>query len=441
MTGELMPIQAPLLPILKNYFEKDPMIAAHTLETMSSDEAVSILVAIPSSMSVKLISYVNDAYCAVLLERLPKAHFEKIANKLDPQKGANIFLRFSKEIRESFLGLLDENQKRQIQELLNYPESSAGRIMSVDFIAFHSDIKVRDTVNKIRNLVKKGSVLSYVYVVDESDHLVGILNMRDLLLADSNNSLGEIMRKEMFAVNCFDDLEKVANQLKDRKYFAAPVVDHENRLLGVVRADHLIGDVQEAASEDIQKMFGVGGDERAFSPLSKSLRTRLPWMHVNLATAFLAAAVVSMFEDVIAKITVLAVYLPVVAGQGGNAGAQSLAIVMRGIVMREIPANKAKKLIFKETLIGIINGVVIGIVTGLIAWFWQGNPYLGVVIGLGMVVNLTVAGFSGAIIPLAMKALRLDPAQCSSIILTTITDVMGFLAFLGFAVLFQNQLM
>jgi len=435
-----MTVQAPLLPIFKKYFENDPVTAAQTLETMSSEDAVTILTTVPSAIAVTLLSYMNDAFAAVVLEKLPKSQFTKIANKLDPQKGATIFLRFSKENRELFLTLLDENQKRQVQELLNYPEGSAGRVMSVDFIAFHSGVLVRDAVTKIRNLVKKGSILSYIYVVDEQDHLAGILNMRDLLLAESGTKLEEIMRRDLFTVNCFDDVEDVANHLKERKFFAAPVVDNENRMLGVVRAEQLIGDMQEAASEDIQKMFGVGGDERAFSPISKSLKTRLPWMHVNLATAFLAAAVVSMFEDIIAKITVLAVYLPVVAGQGGNAGAQSLAIVMRGLVMREIPANKAKQLILKETLIGVVNGVVIGIVTGLIAWLWQGNPFLGIVIGLGMVVNLTIAGFSGAIIPLAMKALRMDPAQCSSIILTTITDVMGFFAFLGFAVLFQDFL-
>ncbi|OGX36016.1 MAG: magnesium transporter [Omnitrophica WOR_2 bacterium RIFCSPHIGHO2_02_FULL_52_10] len=435
------PAQGPLLNILTRYFEKDPLIAAQVLETMSVEEAAAVVKVMPNSMAVKLIGYVNDAYCALLLEQLPKNVFEKIANKVDSQKAANIFLRFSHERREEFLTLLDEKQKRQIQELLSYPEDSAGRAMSVDFIAFHSGVQVRDAVSRIRDIVKRGSVLSYVYVIDEQEHLVGILNMRDLLLAEGGSSLAQIMRTDLFAVNCFDGLEKVANLLQDRKYFAAPVVDNEKRMLGVVRAEQMIGNVQDALSEDIQKMFGVSGDERSFSPIGRSLRTRLPWLYVNLGTAFLAAAVVSMFEGIIAKITVLAVYLPVVAGQGGNAGAQSLAIVMRGLVMREIPASKAKSLILKETWIGIINGIVIGIVTGLIAWFWQGNPVLGVVIGLGMLVNLTVAGFSGAFIPLAMKSLGMDPAQCSSIILTTITDVMGFFAFLGFAVLFQNQLM
>lgn len=435
-----MPTQAPLLPLFTKYFEKDPLPAARALETMSSEEAVRLLIAIPSGMAVQLLSRVNDACGAVLLEELPKESFDKIANQIDPKKGANILLGISQQRREAFLNLLNDQQKRLIQELLSYPEDSAGSAMSIDFTAFHQDIQVKEVINKIRHLARKRAALSYIYIVDEQNHLKGILNMRDLLLAEGQQSLEDIMRRDVVTVNCFDELEKVAALLTDRKFFAAPVVDHENRLLGVVKAEELFGNVQKAVVEDIQRMVGAGGDERAFSPIFQSLKTRLPWLHVNLATAFLAAAVVSLFEGVIAKITVLAVYLPVVAGQGGNAGAQSLAIVMRGLVMREIPPNRAKKLILKESLIGVINGVVIGIVTALIAWYWQGSPFLGIVIGLGMVVNLTVAGFSGAVIPLAMKKLHLDPAQCSSIILTTITDVMGFFAFLGFAVLWQDFL-
>jgi len=187
-------------------------------------------------------------------------------------------------------------------------------------------------------------------------------------------------------------------------------------------------------------MFGAGADERAFSTIVFSLKKRLPWLHINLATAFLAAAVVALFEGIIAQLTILAVFLPVVAGQGGNAGAQSLAVVMRGIVMREIPKDKILALVLKEGKIGAINGAVIGAVTALVAWVWYGNPFLGLVIGLGMLVNLILAGLSGASIPLIMKKIGIDPAQSSSIILTTVTDVVGFIAFLGFAVLFQKYL-
>jgi magnesium transporter len=264
--------------------------------------------------------------------------------------------------------------------------------------------------------------------------------MRDLMIAAPQATLESIIRKDVFSVHCFVDMQEAANELAKRKYFAAPVVDSENHILGIIKAERMIRGVQEDSTRDIQQMFGAGADERAFSTIWFSLRKRLPWLHVNLATAFMAAAGVALFEDIIARITVLAVFLPVVAGQGGNAGAQSLAVVMRGLIMREIPENKRLALVIKEGKLGAMNGVIVGVVTALVAWVWQGNPYLRLVIGLGMVFNLIFAGLSGASIPLLMKRIGIDPAQSSSIILTTVTDVMGFLAFLGFAVLFQEYL-
>ena len=228
--------------------------------------------------------------------------------------------------------------------------------------------------------------------------------------------------------------------MSKRKFFAVPVVDSENLIVGIIKAERLIKGVQEETAQDIQKMFGVSGEEKPFSSIFFSLKKRLFWLHINLVTAFMAAAVVALFEDVIAKITILAVFLPVVAGQGGNAGAQSLAVVMRGIVMREIPKNKVRQLIFKESGLGALNGLIIGIVTAVVAWLWHGNPFLGLVIGLGMFFNLIFAGLAGASIPLIMKRIGIDPAQSSSIILTTVTDILGFFAFLGFAMLFQNYL-
>jgi magnesium transporter len=242
-------------------------------------------------------------------------------------------------------------------------------------------------------------------------------------------------------VDAFTDREEVAHLLSRRHLSAAPVLDGERRLLGVVKTDTLIDDVQEETTEDILRMVGAGSDERTFSTLWFSLKKRLPWLHVNLATAFLASAVVALFEDLIAKVTVLAVFLPVVAGQGGNAGAQSLAVVMRGLVLREIRPANAWGFIRKETMLGIVNGASIGAVTAAVAWMWHGKPALGLVIGLAMIVNLAAAGLAGAAIPLGLKALGWDPAQSSSILLTTVTDVIGFFAFLGFAMVFQNGLL
>jgi magnesium transporter len=299
---------------------------------------------------------------------------------------------------------------------------------------------VDEVIAQIRTLAHRRALTSYTYVVDAEERLVGVVNMRDLMLAKGDAPLASMMRREVFSVEAFTDREAVAHELAARKYFAAPVVDLQGRLLGVVKTDQLLARAEQAATEDLQKMFGAGGDERAFSSIGYSLRKRLPWLHVNLATAFLAAAVISLFEGVIARITVLAVFLPVVAGQGGNAGAQSLAVVMRGLVMREIPPGRLWALLRKEAMVGAVNGVVVGIVTAAAAWLWQGNPYLGAVIGLAMIVNLIIAGIAGAGIPLTMKACGMDPAQSSNIILTTVTDVVGFLAFLGFAVLFESQL-
>ncbi len=433
--------KSPLLAVVRHYFETDPAKAVHSLEGIPEEEAIEILKSLPPTLTLQAFPHLPIAYAASLLKSVPDDLFSAIVGKLNPQQGADLFNHFTPQDRERLLAVLPEGVKKEIQELLTYPQDSAGRILSTDFVAFHHDLKVKDVIQKIRLLAQKGQATSYNYVVDPNNRLVGVINMRDLLIASGEQPLVEIMRKDIFTINGFMDRETVANELTQRKYFAVPVVDNENRLLGIVRAEQLLEDVQEEATEDIQKMFGVSGNEKTFSPLSTSLQKRLPWLYVNLGTAFLAASVVALFENIIAKITILAVFMPVVAGQGGNAGAQSLAIAIRGIVLREIPVARAKVFILKQSLVGLLNGILVGLVTALIAWGWHQSPMLGLVIGLAMVVCLFVAGFTGAAIPLTMKKLGFDPAQCSNIILTTFTDCVGFFVFLGLAVLFQSYLL
>jgi magnesium transporter len=431
---------AALLPLVRNFFEHDLETAVHILEGMTEEEAAEVLRSLPAALAVRVVKALQIGYAASLLKAADDDFLTEITSHLDPQVAASILMHLPGEARERMSEHISEKLKGQIRELLEYPEGSIGRAMTTDFIALKKDSRADEAIERIRALAKKRFPSSYVYVVDAESRLFGVLNMRDLMLASPDKRLGEICRRDIFALHCFTDSQEAANELAKRKFFAAPVVDGENRILGITKAERLIHGVQEEMSKDIQMMFGAGRDERVSSPMVFSLKKRLPWLHINLATAFMAAAVVAMFEGIIAKLTVLAVFLPVVAGQGGNAGAQSLAVVMRGIVMREIPKDKFFELILKEGKIGAINGAVIGVVTALVAWLWNGNPFLGVVIGLGMLVNLIVAGLSGASIPLLMKRIGVDPAQSSSIILTTVTDVLGFMAFLGFAVLFQNFL-
>jgi magnesium transporter len=429
-----------LLPLVQKFFENDLSAAAGILESMPEEEAAGALRSLPIPLAVRVVKVLQVSYAAALLKDADDQFLIEMGSHLDPQFLASILMRIPKEARERISKHISEKIKGQISELLDYPEGSIGRTMTADFIALKKNNLAEEAIEKIRSLAKKRYPSSYVYVVDKENRLIGVLNMRDLMLAAPDQTLDEISRKDYFALHCFTDRQDAANELAKRKFFAAPVVDSENRILGIIKAERMIQGVQEEMTKDIQQMFGAGADERVFSTIIFSLKKRLPWLHINLATAFLAAAVVALFEGIIAQLTILAVFLPVVAGQGGNAGAQSLAVVMRGIVMREIPKDKFFTLVFKEGKIGAINGAVIGAVTALVAWMWYGNPFLGLVIGLGMLVNLILAGLSGASIPLIMKKIGIDPAQSSSIILTTVTDVVGFIAFLGFAVLFRNFL-
>lgn len=426
--------------LVQKFIEQDVVKASNIFEGLEESDASNILQGLEPVSAARLLKNLQITYAAALIEKANDEFLSKTLPHLEPQLLTAILMQISQESREKFKKHIDGTIEKQVRELLEYPEGSVGRVVTLDYLSFEKNVTAKDAIRKIRSLSRKHRPLSYAYVVDDQKHLIGVLNMRDLMIADSNQEVGSIMHENVFSLHCFVDIQEAASELSKRKYFAVPVVDSENLIIGIIKAERLIKGVQEGSSQDIQKMFGVSAEEKPFSSIFFSLKKRLFWLHINLVTAFMAAAVVSLFENVIAKITVLAVFLPVVAGQGGNAGAQSLAVVMRGIVMREIPKNKVGQLILKECALGALNGLIIGIVTAVVAWVWHGNPFLGLVIGLGMFFNLIFAGLSGASIPLIMKKIGIDPAQSSSIILTTVTDILGFFAFLGFAVLFQGYL-
>lgn len=323
--------------------------------------------------------------------------------------------------------------------MTNPAPTTAAMMMSGEAASLAKHLTVAEAARSIRNLGKQ-KPLYYVYVTDESGRLEGVLSMRDLILADPKQPIESVMLKEVVSVPADMDREQVVEFASKHSYLVIPVVDAGRKILGVIHSRDLIEAAEEEASEDIQKIFGAGEDEEPLSPLSFSVKKRLPWLQVNLATAFLAASVVGIFENTIARITALAVFLPVVAGQGGNAGAQTLAVIIRGLALGQIEKGVGRRVLLKEAGLGMINGIAVGLVTALVTYLWQGNPYFGLVIGLAMVTNMAVACISGATIPILMRNLGWDPAQSSSIILTTITDIVGFFSFLGLATLFANLL-
>jgi len=429
-----------LFPFIDKFFEYDPETSAHILETMDEEEAILILKTLPTSLTANVCKHLNVDQAAHLLSEVPPDTFKEIIGKLDYELCASIFHHIPDSLRKKFLDYLPENSRRRIQELITYPSGSAARTMSTDFIYFHGDIKVADAIEKLRWIAHIKHPSSYVYVVDSENRLIGVLNMRELILADPDTTLDKVMLDKVFSINAYTEQKDVVNELSKQGYFAAPVVDNENHLIGIIKTHQLMTQSRDIPSENIQKMFGAGGNERVFSSIRFSLGKRLPWLHINLLTAFLAGIVVSLFENTIAQIVVLAVFIPIITDQAANAGSQSLAVVMRGLVMHEVSRKNVYRLISKEVQLAVLSGLIIGIVTGLVSWLWQGNPYLGAVIGISMIITLIVAGFSGALVPILMRHFGLDPAQSSAIIVTTVTDVVGIFVFLGLAVLFKDLL-
>lgn len=428
------------LALVKRFIDVDPQQAAMALEGHSAEEAAALARSLPETAAAACLERARPAFAAKVLELLAPQPADSILERLPPDHVADIFRSFSEGPRRAALERMSPELLRAVQELFAYPEDSAGRIMRIGVLAFHKDLKVREAIARLRALGDKRPA-TYAYVVGPEQKLLGVLNMRDLLLAGPDAALESITRADVVSVPAFTDREELVHLAKQSKFISFPVVDAQGRLIGAVKNEDILETSEEEATEDIQMLFGGSPEERPFSPVSMKVARRLPWLYVNLATAFIAAAVVALFQDLIGRIAVLAVFLPVVAGQGGNAGIQSLSVVLRGLVMREVRPQDALRLIGVEMGVGLLNGLAVGSVTALAAWLWRGNPVLGLVVGLAMVVNMVAAGLAGAAIPVAMKRMGLDPAQSSGIFLTTVTDVVGFFSFLGLAALFQSRLL
>ena len=319
-----------------------------------------------------------------------------------------------------------------------YPPGSAGRVMDTRIPSFRGEQAVALTLEQLRQ--SKPKDLRELFIVDSERRLIGVVDIQALMIAEPIDLLKEIARAPSAAVSPFDDREEVAEKLRDFHLDVLPVIDIHGRLIGAIRHEALLKTLEEAASVDIQMMVGAGREERALSAPQFAVRKRLPWLQINLATAFLAAAVVGLFESTIAKYTALAVLLPVVAGQSGNAGAQALAVTMRGLALREISTRHWFRVLFKEVNVGVVNGLAIAVTTGIGVLVWSQNTGLALVIFIAMVLSMVIAGAAGAVIPIALTRLGHDPAQSSTIILTTVTDVAGFMSFLGIATLLSQLL-
>jgi len=323
---------------------------------------------------------------------------------------------------------------KEIKGLLKYEEETAGGIMTPQFFALSENTTVQQAIKALQK-AKDVEMVFYIYVTDDKGRLVGVISLRQLLLVSPRKLLKDIMVRDVMSVTTDMDQEEVARKVARYNILAIPVVDKENRLVGIITVDDIIDVIKEEATEDIYKMAGLNLDERALDPAFRSIRRRLPWLYVNLITAILAASVVGLFTNTIQTYAILAAYMPIVAGMGGNAATQTLAVIIRGIALGELSLDNARKVLLKETTVGFINGVATGVVMAGIAYLWNGNYMLGVAIGLAMIINLFVAGLAGTLMPFILRAFKVDPAVASSVFVTTFTDISGFFSFLGIATL------
>jgi len=375
------------------------------------------------------------------LARLPDAQVADVLRSLGPALAEDLLLAFGEERRRAVLAAAPLDQGRQWARNLAYPHDSVGRLMDPPQPVFPPSLTVAETTARIRELVKT-SFVTYGFVTDAAGGLLGVVTMRDLLLADDAARLDAVMLREPFVLQPELPLVEAARLVVARHFPVYPVCDAAGRLVGTVRGRTLFEEQAFEISAQAGAMVGVEKEERLATPWPRSLRFRHPWLQLNLFTAFAAAAVVGFFQGTIDRLVVLAVFLPVLAGQSGNTGCQALAVTLRGLTLGELRAGEAHRLVLKEALLGMLNGVLVGVTAGLAMWLvarGEGQPQapvLGLVVFAAMVASCVVSGLAGALIPLTLRRLGADPATASSIFLTTATDVASMGLFLALATVF-----
>jgi magnesium transporter len=390
-------------------------------------------------LAMEAISELEPEDGAAMLGDRSAEEVAPLLQELPSDDAAALIEQLPDEVSAQVLDLLERREAGDVQNLLEYAEQTAGRIMNPHVFALSEDLTVGEAIAALQTS-RDVEMVFYVYVVDVRRHLVGVVSLRRLLLVSTETPLKRIMTTDIMSARVDTDQEEVARVVASYNLLAMPVVDEEHKLVGIITVDDVIDVIKDEATEDIYRLAGMAGDEHVSTPAKEALRKRLPWLGVNLATAVMAAAVVALFQETISQVVALAVFMPVVAGMGGNAATQTLTVTVRGIALGELTWGNSRKALVKEMLIGLGNGLVLGLLAAGIAWAMQGDPFLGMILGLAMVLNMLVAAMAGTLIPIVLRALNVDPALASSVFITTLTDVFGFLSFLGLATVFLSYL-
>ena len=421
---------------LHNVHELHPADLADRLERLPSDAAREILQRLPPAEGAVILAELHTDKSANLLEGFTGGRIATWLRLLPPHRNADLLFALPVARREEVLAALPPDQSAAVTALLRHLPDSAGGIMDNRFIAVRADKTVEECLASLRgNPEQRTDDVLYIYVTDGAERLVGVVSLRDLVFAPAERRMSEIMNRDVRFLRVNDDQEEIARQIQHYHFLGLPVVDEKERLVGVVKIRDAIRVAQTEATEDMQLMVGLSGEERIWTPWRHSIAKRLPWLGVNLGTALGAATVVSFFESTISRWTALVAFLPLICAVAGNAGNQALTVIIRSLALGEVAPGDALRALRKELFIGARNGVVLALAIGLIAFGWKGSVLLGAVAGTAMLLNQILGALAGVAVPFGLKWCKVDPALASSIFVTALTDTMGFLVFLGLATL------
>jgi len=422
---------AELESVLKEYHASEIALLFEKLPQEAKERIINIL---PIDVASEVISEMDEEHRpGELLINLHPEKRQEIVEELDYDDATDIISQLDEDEQKEILEDLDEEDAESIRALMKYPEDTAGGIMNSEIVKVNINLEKKDALDEIIRQSEEMEEFYTVYVVDDHDILQGILSIKNILKAKADAHVSELVNTDFVFVKAEMDQEDVAGLISQYNLTTIPVVDDNMKLLGRITVDDIIDVMEQESTEDILKFSGVSEDEELGGSWRDAVKSRLPWLIINLATAYLAASVVRHFDSTVAQLSVLAAYMTIIAGMGGNAATQALAVTVRRISLSDLTDKQSYNAVIKEFLVGLINGAANGLIVFFIALFYDADPMLGLVLFLAMTGNLIVAGLTGASIPLILKRVGIDPAVASSIIITTFTDCAGFFLPLWFA--------
>ncbi|WP_199794692.1 magnesium transporter [Lentibacillus sp. Marseille-P4043] len=406
----------------------------------------------PKEIRLQIYRYLSPEETAEIMENIELEDTEVFFSEMDPRFAAMVFAEMAtddavdilneleKDKVASFLTIMDQDAAEEIKQLLHYEEKTAGSIMTTEFIALYKTQTTRQAMLDLKKEAPDAETIYYLYVIDEDKRLVGVLSLRDLIIAEEDTLIGDVMSEKVVSVSVGLDQEDVAQMMRDYDFLAVPVIDFQQHLLGIITVDDILDVMDEEASDDYSKLAGVSDVDRPDENAFVSAKKRLPWLIILLFLGMLTASLIGRFEETLNKVTILAIFIPLIAGMAGNTGTQALAVAVRGLATGEYGKSGKIKLIIREATTGLITGTSCGIVITIVIYLWKGEIFLGLLVGISIMATLTVATLAGSLVPLLMDRLKIDPAVASGPFITTINDLISILIYFGMATAFMGFL-